>query len=82
MKSHINVGSGIDVTIRKLAETIARLVGYTGQLLFDASKPDGVPRKLMDSSCLNSLGWRASMVLEEGLKLSYQDFLGSNSIRL
>jgi GDP-L-fucose synthase len=82
MKSHINVGSGIDVTIRKLAETIARLVGYTGQLLFDASKPDGVPRKLMDSSCLNSLGWRASMVLEEGLKLSYQDFLGSNSISL
>lgn len=82
MKSHINVGSGIDVTIRTLAETIARLVGYTGQLLFDASKPDGVPRKLMDSSCLNSLGWRASMVLEEGLKLSYQDFLESNSIRL
>lgn len=82
MKSHINVGSGIDVTIQTLAETIARLVGYTGQLLFDASKPDGVPRKLMDSSRLNSLGWRASMVLEEGLKLSYQDFLGSNSIRL
>jgi GDP-L-fucose synthase len=82
MHSHINVGSGIDVTIRMLAETVARVVGYAGRLVFDASKPDGAPRKLMDSSRLNSLGWHASMELEEGLALAYQDFLGSNSIRV
>lgn len=81
MQSHINVGSGIDVTIRALAEAIARVVGYAGQLVFDASKPDGAPRKLMDSSRLNALGWHASVALEDGLALAYQDFLGSNSTR-
>lgn len=80
MQSHINVGSGSDVTIRALAGAIARVVGYTGQLVFDASKPDGTPRKLMDSTCLNALGWRASVALEDGLVLAYHDFLGSNAI--
>ena len=72
MCSHINVGSGIDCTIRELAETIARVTNFKGQLLFDASKPDGAPRKLMDVSRLKALGWQASIGLEEGLRQTYQ----------
>ena len=79
MQSHINVGSGVDVTIRALAEAIAIVVGYTGQLTFDESKPDGAPRKLMDSSRLNALGWHSRVALEDGLALAYQDFLLSNA---
>ena len=75
MQSHINVGSGLDVTIADLARHIANIVGYTGQISFDASKPDGAPRKWMDSSRLNSLGWEARVGLEEGLGLAYRDFL-------
>ena len=74
MLSHINVGCGIDLTIKKLAETIASVVGYTGQIEFDASKPDGTPRKLMDSSRLESLGWRAEYSLENGLEKAYAEF--------
>ena len=74
MLSHINVGCGIDLTIKKLAETIASVVGYTGQIEFDASKPDGTPRKLMDSSLLESLGWRAEYSLENGLEKAYAEF--------
>ncbi len=75
MLSHINVGCGHDITIRELAETIARVVGYQGDIAFDPSKPDGVPRKLMDSSRLNELGWKAHVGLEVGLKAAYEDFL-------
>ena len=75
MLSHINVGCGYDVTIAQVAQTIAQVVGFTGQLTFDASKPDGAPRKWMDSSRLNSLGWQAQVGLEQGLALAYQDFL-------
>ena len=75
MQSHINVGSGEDITIKELALTIARVVGYEGAIEFDPTKPDGAPRKLMDSSRLNSLGWRARVSLEDGLKLAYGDFL-------
>jgi len=75
MLSHINVGYGSDISIRELAEAIAKTVDYRGQIVFDASKPDGTPRKLMDSARLNALGWRASVNLEEGLKMAYQDFL-------
>ena len=71
--SHINVGYGSDVTIAELAQTVARVVGYTGRVTFDTSKPDGTPRKLMDSSRLNALGWKARMALEDGLALAYQD---------
>lgn len=74
MCSHINVGSGHDITIRELAETIACVVGYTGEICFDPSRPDGTPRKLMDSSRLNALGWKAKVGLHEGLKMAYQDF--------
>lgn len=81
MQSHINVGSGTDVTIRELAESVAAAVGYSGELAFDTSKPDGAPRKLMDSGRLNTLGWSAQVTLEQGLALAYQDFLCSTSIR-
>ena len=75
MLSHINVGTGVDCTIRELAETIARVTGYTGRVVFDASKPDGTPRKLMDVSRLAALGWTAGIGLEDGLKDAYGWFL-------
>jgi GDP-L-fucose synthase len=75
MQSHINVGSGSDVTIRELAHHIARILGYTGQITFDASKPDGAPRKWMDSSRLDALGWKPQIALQQGLATTYQDFL-------
>ena len=75
MLSHINVGCGEDVTIREVAEAISKTVGYQGEIIFDTTKPDGTPRKLMDSSRLNALGWRARVGLEAGLHAAYQDFL-------
>lgn len=75
MQSHINVGSGSDVTIAEVAQTIAQTVGYIGQIEFDTSKPDGAPRKWMDSSRLNALGWQAKVDLHHGLAASYQDFV-------
>lgn len=74
MLSHLNVGFGEDITIGEVAQAIAKTVGYIGQITFDASKPDGTPRKLMDSSRLNALGWQAHVSLEAGLKLAYADF--------
>jgi GDP-L-fucose synthase len=75
MLSHINVGTGIDCTIRELAETIAQVTGFTGRLVFDTSKPDGTPRKLMDISRLKSLGWQATIALEDGLHDAYRWFV-------
>ncbi|WP_097460151.1 GDP-L-fucose synthase [Mangrovitalea sediminis] len=75
MLSHINVGTGLDCTIRELAEAMQRVVGFEGELVFDASKPDGAPRKLMDVSRLKSLGWKASITLEAGLRQTYHWFL-------
>jgi len=75
MLSHINVGSGVDCTIRELADTIARVTGFTGELRWDTTKPDGTPRKLMDVSRLAALGWQASIGLEEGLRDAYRWFL-------
>jgi GDP-L-fucose synthase len=72
MLSHINVGTGQDCTIRELAETVASVTGFTGKLVFDASKPDGTPRKLMDVARLASLGWRSSIALEPGLRNAYE----------
>jgi GDP-L-fucose synthase len=77
MLSHINVGSGSDVTILELAQAVARIVGYTGQIVTDPAKPDGTPRKLMDSTRLRSLGWQPKISLEKGLALAYDDFLHS-----
>ncbi|MGE5452607.1 MAG: GDP-L-fucose synthase [Acidobacteriota bacterium] len=71
----VNIGTGTDVTIRELAETVVKVVGFQGDLSFDTSKPDGTPRKLMDVSRLTSLGWKAKTLLEEGIRLAYQDFL-------
>lgn len=73
--SLVNVGAGSDVTIRELAELVARTVGFSGTILNDPSKPDGTPRKLMDSSLIASLGWRATTALEDGMKTAYEDFL-------
>ena len=75
MLSHINVGCGEDVTILEMAQVVARTVGYIGPIHTDSTKPDGTPRKLMDSTRLNALGWQAQVGLEAGLKAAYEDFL-------
>ncbi len=75
MLSHINVGTGVDCSIRELAETIARVTEYQGRLMFDSSKPDGTPRKLMDVSRLKALGWQSSISLEDGLRDAYRWFV-------
>ncbi|MEI6572403.1 MAG: GDP-L-fucose synthase [Alphaproteobacteria bacterium] len=75
MRSHLNAGFGSDVSIRDLAELIKTIVGFAGDLTFDSSKPDGAPRKLLDSSRLRSAGWSPKVQIEEGLSLAYQDFL-------
>ena len=72
---HINVGSGEEVTIRALAELVARVVGFEGRIVWDAGKPDGTPRKLMDSGRLAALGWTARIGLEQGLRRTYAEFL-------
>jgi GDP-L-fucose synthase len=75
MQSHINVGYGSDITIAQLAQTVGRVIGYTGQIDFDSTKPDGSPRKLMSSTLLKTLGWNPKVDIEEGLSIAYQDFL-------
>ena len=75
MGSHINVGFGDDITIKELALTVGKTVGYQGAIDFDTSKPDGSPRKLMDTSRLNALGWQAKVSLVSGLAAAYQDFI-------
>ena len=79
MLSHINVGFGLDITIRELAELIGKVIAYEGKIAFDPKKPDGTPQKLMDSQRLNSMGWRAAVKLEEGLQAAYKDFLNNGS---
>jgi GDP-L-fucose synthase len=74
MQSHINVGFGSDVTIAGLAKAVGEVVGYKGSICFDASKPDGAPRKWMDSSRLNKLGWQAEVDLQNGLRFAYAAF--------
>jgi GDP-L-fucose synthase len=75
--SLVNIGTGTDVTIRELAETVVRVVGFQGDLVFDTSKPDGTPRKLMDVSRMTGLGWTAKTSLEQGIALAFEDFLNS-----
>ena len=74
-EEHVNVGVGEDLSIRELAEMVARVVGYRGELAFDTSKPDGTPRKLVDTARINALGWRARIGLEEGLRDTYRWYL-------
>jgi GDP-L-fucose synthase len=82
-EEHVNVGVGKDLTIRELAETVQKVVGYEGELVFDTSKPDGTPRKLVDTTKINGLGWRAKTGLEDGLQHSYQWFLdNTNTARI
>jgi GDP-L-fucose synthase len=71
----INIGSGSDLTIAKLAQTVMQVIGFSGQLSFDTSKPDGTPQKLLDVSRATQLGWKASMPLRDGIARAYQDFL-------
>lgn len=77
MQSHINVGFGSDITIAQLAQTVGKVVGYAGQIVFDSTKPDGAPRKLMDSALLKTLGWTPMVDIEKGLSVAYQDFLAN-----
>ncbi|UZJ38139.1 GDP-L-fucose synthase [Prosthecochloris sp. SCSIO W1103] len=74
MLNHINVGVGDDITIKELAETIAEVIGYKGNIEYDRTKPDGTPRKLMDSTRLHNLGWEPKIGLKEGLRMAYADF--------
>ena len=80
MQSHINVGYGEDVTIRELAEAVGRSVGYKGEIVFDTTKPDGTPRKWMDSQRLNTLGWKPKVNLSHGLERAYEDFIAHASV--
>lgn len=79
MLSHINIGSGTDVSIRELAGMIARATGFRGRILTDPSKPDGTPRKLMDNSLMKAMGWRPRIELEEGLAATYRWFVENHS---
>lgn len=78
-KQFVNVGYGSDVTIKELAETVKDIVGFTGKMVFDISKPNGTPRKLMDSNRLFQTGWKPQVALKEGIELAYQDFLSKLS---
>jgi GDP-L-fucose synthase len=76
----VNVGSGIDLSIKQLAETVKEMVGFEGDLIWDATKPDGTPRKLMDVTKLHDLGWKHTIELKEGIALAYQDFLKNHDM--
>ena len=76
----VNAGTGKELSIKELTELVARVVGYKGEILWDSSKPDGTPRKLLDVSKLEKLGWKYSVDLEQGIGLAYEDFL-SNPMR-
>lgn len=77
----VNIGTGVDVTIKELAETVKQIVGFEGEIKWDTARPDGTPRKLMDVSKLHSLGWKHKIELKDGIALAYQDFLTNVTIR-
>lgn len=77
----INVGSGEEVSIKELAVTVKKVVGFTGEIVFDSTKPDGTPRKLLDVSKLHQMGWKHNISLPEGIKRAYMDFLGTQNVR-
>jgi GDP-L-fucose synthase len=81
LKLPLNIGSGVDYSIRELAEAIAQVTGYTGEIEWDSSKPDGAPKKLLDSTRIRSFGWAPSVNLEEGLKSTYQWYLQNQSLQ-
>ena len=82
MQSHINIGSGDDVTIKFLAELISKVVNYKGIISYDSSKSDGAPRKLMDNGLIRKLGWVPEVTLEDGLQTTYNDFLNNKNSRI
>lgn len=77
----VNIGTGVDVTIKELAETVQKIVGFAGTIHWDTNRPDGTPRKLMDVTKLHGLGWKHHIELSEGIQLAYQDFLANATIR-
>jgi GDP-L-fucose synthase len=77
----INIGTGKDVSIRELAETLKEIIGYQGELVFDSSKPDGTKRKVVDTSKINSLGWNSRTSLKAGIELVYSDFINNTNLR-
>ena len=79
-ESKINVGTGIDVTIKEMAETMKKVVGFKGELVFDTVKPDGAPRKLIDTTRLKNMGWEYNMGLEDGLGKTYKWYLKENGL--
>ena len=79
MQSHVNIGTGIDLTIRELAQTIKQVVGFKGRIIFDKTRPDGTERKLMNIDLIKKLGWKAQTKLSDGLNLSYHDYLRRNN---
>ncbi len=81
MQSHLNVGYGSDVTIGELAKAVAKAIGYAGEIIYDPTKPDGSPKKLMSSERLTTLGWKPSVSLESGLVLAYEDFCLSEKVK-
>src|SRR5262249_57170118 len=79
-ESHLNVGSGQEVMIADVAKLVAEVIAYKGKLVFDKSRPDGTPRKLLDSSKLIEMGWRARTSLREGLQLTYSEFIARSEL--
>jgi len=77
-EQHVNVGTGLDVPLKELAETVKEMVGFTGQLVFNTEKPDGTPRKLLDVSKINNLGWKHKIELREGIKMVIDDLAANN----
>jgi len=81
MLSHINIGTGVDITTRELAETMKQVVGFKGELVFDTEKPDGAPRKLIDVSRLSNMGWKYSVELKHGLEQTYEWYLKTKQFK-
>jgi GDP-L-fucose synthase len=81
-QQHVNIGTGTDLSIKDLALLIKKIVGYTGEIKHDLSKPDGTPRKLMDVNYLHSLGWKHKIELEEGIKMVYEDFKNKQNVKV
>jgi GDP-L-fucose synthase len=77
----LNIGTGTDLTIRELASLVKRITGFGGEIVFDTSKPDGTPRKLLDVSRLHQIGWKHSTDLEQGLQLTYRDYCKSQLVQ-
>jgi GDP-L-fucose synthase len=79
---HVNIGTGVDLSIKDLAIMIGKIVGFNGEITHDLSKPDGTPRKLMDVSYLHRLGWKHRIGLEEGIRLVYEDFKKKENVKV